>query len=434
MRRRPRQPQVEASVFSNSAWISASSSGNTKPAPGVPLAELGRVGDRARAGVGVVGRLAVGDVERVGRLARVEARDRRLRPPVPRHRCRRGHVDRVVRVERADLPALRVQQPLAERVQVRLELRLDAVDQALHRPGLGLRGGARTAVGLVGRVRRRPLVVVAPVLGEVAVRIDAVADGDLPVAVVVAQVLAPQPLVVERVLVAVGVRGDHEPQLGVLEQSLDLLVVRPPAVDEVVQQAAVDLEADPLARVLVRRVQDRRTRSVGYLAGALRDLQRDQLATLMRPPEHLELDELRVVARDVDRARRGCRPGSSQERQTLKPPAAWRARLLGDRLALLVALQPDLDAGRGELRALARGSGRRRLVIPDRVCRTPASSTPPAASAILSALPSSVYISSCSAPWPAAAGAIARAIATTASPSTALRLDHIEHRPSLRDG
>ena len=115
--------------------------------------------------VGVVGRLAVGDVQRVGRLARVEARDRRVGVGAAER-----HVDRVVGVERPDLPALRVQQPLAERVQVRLELRLDAVDQALHRPRLGLRRGARPAVGLVGRVGRRALVVVAPVLGEVAVR------------------------------------------------------------------------------------------------------------------------------------------------------------------------------------------------------------------------------------------------------------------------
>ena len=91
-----------------------------------PLAELGRVGDRADARVRVVGRLAVGDVERVGRLAGVEARDRR---PGAVEAAERD-VDRVVGVERADLPALRVQQPLAERVQVRLELRLDAVDQA----------------------------------------------------------------------------------------------------------------------------------------------------------------------------------------------------------------------------------------------------------------------------------------------------------------
>ncbi len=38
--------------------------------------------------------------------------------------------------------------------------------------------------------------------------------------------------------------------------------------------------------------------------------------------------------------------------------------------------------------------------MPDRVCRTPASSTPPAASRIASALPRSVYISSCCWSWP----------------------------------
>jgi hypothetical protein len=88
------------------------------------------------------------------------------------------------------------------------------------------------------------------VLVEVAVGVDAVANGDLAVAVVVARVLAPQALVVEGVLIAVGVGDDDEPELGAPEEIPDLLVVRPPAVDEVVQRSAVDLDADPLARVL----------------------------------------------------------------------------------------------------------------------------------------------------------------------------------------
>ena len=219
--------------------------GEDEPRARQALAQLGRVGDRAGGALRVVGRLAVGDVEGVGRLPRVEALDGRVRVgPAERH------VDRVVRVERPDLPALRIQEPLAERVQVRLELGLDPVDQPLHELGLRLRRPAGPAVGLVGLIGGRALVVVAPVLVEVAVWIDAVADVDLIVVVVVAQVLAPQPLVVECVLVAVGVGDDHEPELGPLEHPPDRPVVGPPAADEVIQGAPVHLGADPLARVL----------------------------------------------------------------------------------------------------------------------------------------------------------------------------------------
>ena len=122
----------------------------------------------------------------------------------------------------------------------------------------------------------------------------------------------------------------------------------------------------------------------------------------MRPAEHLELDELRVLARDAvelvaDSAR--LVPGA------LDVEAADRlgGGLLADRLALAVALQLDLDAGRGELRALARvrtASAR----IPRRVCRTPASSTPWWLERSCSRSPFSVYISSFSRPWPAAVG------------------------------
>ena len=219
---------------------------------------------------------------------------------------------------------------------------------------LGLRARARPAVGLVRRVVRRALVVVAPVLREVAVGVDAVAGRDLAVAVVVAQVLAPQAIVVERVLVAVGVRHQDEPQLGALQETLDLLVVGPPAVDEVAQQAPVDLGADPLARVLRRRVEHRRARAVRHLARALRDLQRDQLATLVGPAEHLELDELRVLAREAvqlvaDAAGLVPRAPDGEAGGLLEPG------LLLHRLPLGVAGQLHADAARAELRDLAAG-------------------------------------------------------------------------------
>ena len=135
----------------------------------------------------------------------------------------------------------------------------------------------------------------------VAVRIDAVADLDRPVAVVVAQRLAPEPGAgaLERVLVAVRVGDRDEPQLVVLEQALDLLVVRPPGGDVVVDQTPVHLAGDPLPRVLQRAVEHRRPRAVGDLAGALGELERDDLAALSGPADDHGLGELRVPARDV---------------------------------------------------------------------------------------------------------------------------------------
>ncbi len=129
----------------------------------------------------------------------------------------------------------------------------------------------------------------------VPIGVDAVGVRDLAVAVVVTQVLPPEPLVVECVLIAVWIGGDHKPQLGVLEQALDLLVVHAPLVDEEAQEAPVDLDADPLSSVLVGHVEGRRPCPVGDLVGALGDLERDQLAALVGVAEDFELDELRVV-------------------------------------------------------------------------------------------------------------------------------------------
>src|SRR5215210_4983983 len=63
--------------------------------------------------------------------------------------------------------------------------------------------------------------------------------------------------------------------------------------------------------------------------------------------------------------------------------------------------------------------------MPEAVRRTPASSTPCVTRAIASARPSSVYISSFSRPFPAAAGVIAKAAVSAARPSAAASLDHI---------
>ena len=159
---------------------------------------------------------------------------------------------------------------------------------------------------------------------------------------------------IERVLVAVRVRHQDEPQLGALQKILDLFVVRAPAVDEMMQQAPVDLGADPLACVLRRRVQHRRTRAIRHLARALRDLERDQLATLVGPAEYLELHELRILAREAEEL--------VADAALLVPgaPDGETGRLLErglllHRLPFGVAGQLHADAARAELRDLGAG-------------------------------------------------------------------------------
>jgi hypothetical protein len=111
------------------------------------------------------------------------------------------------------------------------ELERDSVVQAHERLRLRLRTRRGAAVRLARELRGGALLVIAPVLGVVPVWIDAVGVRDLPVRVVVAQVLPPEALDVERVLVAIGVVHEDEPELGVPEEAPDLAVVRPPLVD-----------------------------------------------------------------------------------------------------------------------------------------------------------------------------------------------------------
>ena len=119
--------------------------------------------------------------------------------------------DAVVGRLRVLLVAERIQQQLRRGVVVLLEREVDPLPELQHRLGLGLRGRAGAAVGLVVRVVRGALVVTTPVDGVVAVRVDAVARlAEHAVAVVVRHVLAPQAVALgERVLVAVRV-GDAE--------------------------------------------------------------------------------------------------------------------------------------------------------------------------------------------------------------------------------
>ena len=257
--------------------------------------QLRRPGEGARRDVGVVGRLTVGDVEDVGAEARVEVLDRGL-VEVAGHRV----VDRVVRGRSADLPALGIEQPLAVGVVVDLEREPDPVEQSLHgrRLRLGHRCGA--AVGLARPDGRRALLVVAPVVGEVAVEVDAVTGGDLAVAVVVAQVLPPKAFDVERVLVAVGVGHRDEPQLGRLQQRAHGRVVGPPAVDVPVHQPPVDLGGDPLAGVLRRAVEHSRAAPVGDAVGALGQLDGENVAALDGRADLDQLGDLRVGCRGPD--------------------------------------------------------------------------------------------------------------------------------------
>lgn len=146
----------------------------------------------------------------------------------------------------------------------------DPLLEGVERLGLGLGSGARAAVGLAGGVGGRTLVVVTPLVGEVAVEVDAVAGGDHAVAVDVPQVLAPEPVVgvLEGVVVAVGVGRQDEPQFAGVDDLLDALV-GPVVVQVVVHQPPGHLRGDPLTRVLVGHVQDR---GLGAVRGLLRVL------------------------------------------------------------------------------------------------------------------------------------------------------------------
>jgi hypothetical protein len=194
------------------------------------------------------------------------------------------------------------------------------------------------------------------VLVVVAVGVDAVAQHDLAVAVVVPEVLPPQPLVVERVLVAVGVGDEDEPQLCGPQQPAGGSVAVVVGVDHVVEEAPVDLDADPLPGVLGGQVERRRAPAVADPAGVLRDLEGDDLSPLVGGAEHHLLDQVPVVAGElVDLV---------ADAAGLVPRAPHRVaglRLGGSRLAgglaLGVALEPQVDAGALRDAVAVRGAG-----------------------------------------------------------------------------
>ncbi len=192
-------------------------------------------------------------------------------------------------------PVPPVPQQLRRRVIVLLKHGVDLVEQGVHRSGLGFGGGRRAAVGLGRRIGRGAVVVAAPVGGEVAVEVHAVARRDHAVGVVVAQVLAPEAVARrERVLVAVGVVDADEPQLGAVDEARHLeagtraLAV---VVDEVVQRAPARLAGQPLAGVLHRVVEHGGTPGDVRPRGALGDLQGEDLASAVgRPGDALRGD------------------------------------------------------------------------------------------------------------------------------------------------
>ena len=267
--------------------------GEEEAAARAALRQLRRPGERAVRGLRVVRRLPVRHVEHVGAEARMEAADRR---PVEVAGERVG--DRVVRGRRRGLPAVAVQQPAAGGVPVDHEREADPVEQPLERAGLRLRGGRRPAVGLAVGQRRGALLVVAPVVGEVAVRIHPVVRRDPAVPVVVAQRLAPQALGVERVLVAVRVGDEDEPQLHPAQRATRVGLPGAPAIHVADQQPPVDLRGDPLPRVLGGDEEDGRAAAVGAPPGAARELEREDRPAAARPPDRLELGDPRVAAGD----------------------------------------------------------------------------------------------------------------------------------------
>ena len=183
---------------------------------------------------------------------------------------------------------------------VDLELEADPAHEPVQSLRLGLRRRGGAAVGLVAEHGRRALVVVAPLGLEVAVGVDPIiARGDDAVAVVVAQVLAPQPVTgLEREVVAVGVGHGDEPELGAVHHVGDRRVGAV-VVHDVVGQPPVHLGGDPLTGVLGGGVEGGRALTVADLVGAVRDLDGDDVLAVHRLADGDQLDDVGVVGRDL---------------------------------------------------------------------------------------------------------------------------------------
>ena len=267
---------------------------------------LGGHRDRLVGPVEVVVHVAVRRVE-IGADLRVERRDGR----VALHAGDAAE-DRLVGGVRVHLPAEGIEQQPAPGVVVLVEREVHAVGQVVDGLRLRLGAGRRAAVGLARGVVARALVVVAPVRVQIAVRVDAVARvADHAVAVVVAQVLAPEAVLRrERVVVAVRVDDEDEPQLARVDElgqllggdALDGLAVRTDrgalaavVVEEQPQLAPVGLAREPLARVLHARVEHRGARAVLVLLRVLGHSHRVDRLLLMGRADLLQVGELGVL-------------------------------------------------------------------------------------------------------------------------------------------
>ncbi len=234
-------------------------------------------------------RLAVGGVQLRGDL-RVVARDGGVAGGAGERL-----VEDVVGGRGRHLPADAVEEEFGGGVVVDAVPEADALLEGVEGLGLGLGAGARAAVGLTGGVGGRTLVVVAPLVGEVAVEVDAVARADDTVAVDVPQVLAPEAGagVLEGVVVAVRVGREDEPQFGRVDDLLDAPVGRV-AVQVVVHQTPGHLRRDPLARVLVGHVQHRGPGAVLRLLRVPGQFEREDVLAAQGSADGLDLGEAGV--------------------------------------------------------------------------------------------------------------------------------------------
>ena len=300
---------------------------------------------------------------------------------------------------RVHLPPERPQDQLSGGVIVLVVGEVHPVHQRQERLGLRLRGRPRAAVGLGRGVGVRSLVVVVPARREVPVRVHAVDGGDLPVAVVVAQVLPPEPVLrVEGEVVAVGVRDQDEPQLAVLHQLRELLrrdpvnglSVRPDGrallavvVEEEPKRAALGLAGEPLAGVLDGRVEHGRPAAVLPLLRVLRDLHRVDRKAAQRMPDRLELRDPRILRGEVLHLRldvrggvpRGARHGDVGTRvRTPDLPAACRLGGRGLERGAPAARADQLgpDAGPAELSDLRVGGDDLDTLAPLSLCHVEA--------------------------------------------------------------
>ncbi|GAA3422727.1 hypothetical protein GCM10018952_76750 [Streptosporangium vulgare] len=198
------------------------------------------------------------------------------------------------------LPADAVQQQLGGRVVVEDVGEVDLLGEGVDGHGLRLGLRLRAPVGLARRVVGGALVVVAPLVVEVTVQVDAVGAGELAVAVVVAEVLAPEAVVPgEGVVVAVGVGDRDEPELDGVDQLGDL-GVGAVTVQIVEQEPAGHLRGDPLTGVLGGHVEHGLARPVPELPRVLRHLDRGERLSLDRGAEVDDLGDVRLGVRRGD--------------------------------------------------------------------------------------------------------------------------------------